>query len=168
MRNAVIVFKKEFYRVISDKRLLLMSVLFPGIMIFVMYSLMGGAISGENQDIQDHVMVIYEENMPETIKLLINPIETGNTEPTINAEFNDATELTVAERETMLEEGTMDLYVSYPADFEENLLDYENPSYVIPSIDMSYNSNEKYSNSSYWAVQSVMGFYSSIVNVEIW
>ena len=166
MRNAVIVFKKEFYRVISDKRLLLMSVLFPGIMIFVMYSLMGGAISGENQDIQDHVMVIYEENMPETIKLLINPIETGNTEPTINAEFNDATELTVAERETMLEEGTMDLYVSYPADFEENLLDYENPSYVIPSIDMSYNSNEKYSNSSYWAVQSVMGFYSSIVNVE--
>ena len=164
MRNALIVFKKEFYRVISDKRLLIMSILFPGIMIFAMYSLMGGAISGESQDIEDHVMIIYEENMPDSIKSIINPVETGNTEATINAEFHDVSELSVTERESMLEAGTIDLIISYPVDFEAGLLDYENPDYIIPDVDVSYNSNEKYSNSTYRTVQTVMSLYSVAIN----
>jgi sodium transport system permease protein len=54
MKNAMIVFRKEFYRVISDKRLLVMSVLFPGIMIFGMYSLMGNVMKSENADVRIH------------------------------------------------------------------------------------------------------------------
>lgn len=152
MRNALIVFKKEFYRVVSDKRLLVMSVIFPGIMIFAMYSLMGGAISGESQDISDHTMIIYEVNMPETIKGIIN--ENAN-----NAEFNDGTNLTSTDIESMLTDGTIDLFISFPEQFEENLLNYENADYEIPNISQFYNSTEKYSNNTYLTVQSVMNNY---------
>lgn len=162
MRNAIIVFKKEFYRVISDKRLLVMSVMFPGLMIFVMYSLMGGAISGETQDIEDHTMIIYEVNMPDSIKGFINPA--GADE--VSAEFFDGSTLTSDERETMLTEGTIDLFVSFPENFEANLTDYENPDYEIPSIPVFYNSTEKYSRNTYWTLQSVLSSYASFVNAD--
>ena len=71
MKNAFIVFKKEFYRVMSDRRLIFTSVLLPGLAIYVMYSFMGNAISGEMTDVQEHELIVYTENMPDTIETMM-------------------------------------------------------------------------------------------------
>ena len=72
MRNALIVFRKEFYRVISDKRLLFMAVFLPGLAIFAMYSFMGNAIGNETEDIETHEIILYVENMPAGFQALID------------------------------------------------------------------------------------------------
>ncbi len=159
MKNAIIVFKKEFYRVISDRRLLIMSVFFPGLMIFAMYSLMGNVIESENQDVEEHTMIIYETNMPDSIKTAIEDDDTPS-------EFHLVSELTQDEIDAKILEGTIDLLIVFPENFETNLLNYEDPNYVVPEITMSYNSGEKYSNNTYWTVQTVLGNYATAINVE--
>lgn len=52
MKNILTVFKKEWDRVIKDRRLVIMVILFPGLMIYVIYSFMGFAINNsQNADI---------------------------------------------------------------------------------------------------------------------
>ena len=47
MKNTIItILKKELKRFFGDKRMAFTTILMPGIMIFVMYSFMGDAISG--------------------------------------------------------------------------------------------------------------------------
>ena len=67
MSNVWTVFKKEFYRVISDKRLVFTTIFLPGLAIFLMYSIIGEAIGNEIEDIESHVIIVYEENMPDSI-----------------------------------------------------------------------------------------------------
>ena len=64
MKNIITVFKKEFYRVISDRRLVFTAILLPGLAIYVMYTFIGSAIGGEYEDILDHTMIVYTENLP--------------------------------------------------------------------------------------------------------
>ena len=64
MKNIITVFKKEFYRVMSDRRLIFTTILLPGLAIYVMYSFMGGAIGNEVEDIESNEMVVYTENLP--------------------------------------------------------------------------------------------------------
>ena len=45
MRNILTIFKKEFTRVIKDKRLAFSVILMPGLMIYLIYSLMGNMMT---------------------------------------------------------------------------------------------------------------------------
>ena len=157
MRNAIIVFKKEFYRVVSDKRLLIMSVLFPGFMIFFMYSMMGNVMEGETDDIEAHTMIIYEVNMPQSIKDLIALDDTPS-------EFYEVGSKTQEDIEAEILEGTIDLYMVFPENFEADLVNYQDDDYVIPEIFAYYNPGEKYSNNTYWTVQSFLNMYQHSVN----
>jgi sodium transport system permease protein len=177
MKNAITVFKKEFYRVVSDKRLLLMSVLFPGIMIFFMYSLMGNVMESETQEVQEHTMVIYAENMPTTIETMLGNMrnytdlnddgEVGDEEYTLlPVDMHTSTELTKQEIEDKILAGEIDIYLSFPADFETNMTNFEDPSYVIPMIDILYNPGERYSENTYYNVQSVLSSYAQAINLD--
>ena len=72
MKNVLTIFKKEFYRVMSDRRLIFTSIILPGLAIFIMYSLIGDAASGMETDIDSHRMIIYTENMPTEFRNVVN------------------------------------------------------------------------------------------------
>jgi len=67
MKNIITVFKKEFYRVMSDRRLIFTTILLPGLAIYIMYSFMGNVINDEQDDIGEHKMIvitkIYQVNL---------------------------------------------------------------------------------------------------------
>ena len=176
MRNAMIVFRKEFYRVISDKRLLVMSIFFPGIMIFMMYSLMGSVMQSETQDIQMHEMVIYHENTPDSILdgfQNIRNYSDKNEDGTIDYEteydlvpidLHLASELSQDDINAKILSGEIDLLIKFPTNFVATLDDYQNPDYVMPSVDISYNPGENYSSQAYSNVKSVLNVFSNQVS----
>ena len=45
MNNIFTIMKKELFRYLSDRRMLLTTILLPGLMIYIVYSIMGQAIS---------------------------------------------------------------------------------------------------------------------------
>ncbi len=176
MRNALIVFKKEFYRVVSDRRLLIMSIFFPGLMIFMMYSLMGNVMENETQDVAMHEMVIYHENTPDVIldgfsniKEFSDLNEDGEIDYTsefelVPVDLHLANELSAEEIEEKILAGEIDLLIVFPEDFEGSLLDYQQDGYVIPRIEIAYNPGENYSQNTY---NNVNGILSQFVNAEL-
>ncbi|MBI9008646.1 MAG: ABC transporter permease [Tenericutes bacterium] len=50
MKNILTIFKKEWDRVIKDKRLIITVMILPGLMIFIIYSFIGTAMQGMFQD----------------------------------------------------------------------------------------------------------------------
>lgn len=177
MKNAMIVFKKEFYRVVSDKRLLIMSVLFPGLMIFMMYSLMGSVMEGETEDIQMHEMIVYTENAPDLVLAGFQNVrnysdknEDGEIDATeydlVPIELHTSSDLSKTEIDEKILSGEIDLYVKFPVDFETAILDYEDPNYVIPSVEISYNPGENYSSQTYANITSVLFAYSEGIAVS--
>jgi sodium transport system permease protein len=57
MKNILTVFKKEWDRVIKDKRLVLMVILLPGLLIYMIYSVMGTMINNQTEVISDIAVV---------------------------------------------------------------------------------------------------------------
>ena len=62
--NAILtIFKKELARFFKDRRTLI-ALLMPGFLIYIIYSLMGGAMSDAFMPDEDYDPIIYVENAP--------------------------------------------------------------------------------------------------------
>nr|WP_288974399.1 ABC transporter permease [uncultured Shuttleworthia sp.] len=74
LKNINAIIKKELTRFITDKRLLFVSVFMPGIMIFLMYSLLGAYINGseKKEETSYHVAVNHLPESLVTLKSLKN------------------------------------------------------------------------------------------------
>jgi len=165
MKNAITVFKKEFYRVISDRRLIFTAILLPGLAIYVMYSFMGSAISGTIDDVEEHTIVIYQENMPGTLLTMItdDSLQT-DTDQKRSVEVNEVGDLTFEEISDKILNGDIDVYVVFPEDIETTLADYENPDYEVPDVNTYFNPGERYSESAYYYVTNYMNTYSNSIS----
>ena len=65
MKNgAFVVFRKEMARFLGDKRLFFTTVILPGLMIFLLYSVMGSSLSGMMKDSKEKHYETYVVNMP--------------------------------------------------------------------------------------------------------
>lgn len=156
MKNAMTIFKKEFYRVMSDRRLIFTAILLPGLAIYVMYSFMGNAIGNEVEDIQEHTIILYEENMPDEITTLINDSE-------YDIEIHDFNELAFDDIKEQILQGQIDLLVRFPADFETSIDNYETSD--VPEVFTYYNPGEKYSSNAYGVVTGILGLYRNQVSL---
>ena len=159
MKNVLTVFKKEFYRVITDKRLIFTAIILPGLAIFVMYWLMGYAMEKEYEETISHTMIVYTENMPEDLR---EAVMDGSTP----VEFHDLSESTINNVKDDIYNGDIDLLIVFPNDFETILDGYQDIDYTIPTVSVYYNRNEKYSENSYYVVTSFLGNYGYSINLE--
>src|SRR5690554_60030 len=126
MRNIITIIKKEFKRFFTDPRML-MSLLLPGILIFLIYSLMGDFM-GDSFVVEDDytytaVVVNYDENLDDYFSYL----NEGNFDITFidNPDEN---------YKQMITDEELDLYVIYPNNFYNESLNYD------PSIHGNNNS----------------------------
>jgi sodium transport system permease protein len=142
MKNVLTIFKKEFYRVMSDKRLIFTSIILPGLAIFIMYSLIGDAATGMETDIDSHKMVIYTENMPTEFRNVVNQ------QFDENPEFYDLNDSSFEEVTQLIKDGEVDVLISFEEDFMTKLDQFEEPNYVLPNIQTYYNNSERYSSAS--------------------
>ncbi|MFW6319972.1 MAG: hypothetical protein ACOC1L_07265, partial [Bacillota bacterium] len=155
MRNIITIFKKEMTRVLTDKRLILMIFIVPGLSIYVMYSLIGEMISDE----EDHTIILYEENMPDTLKTQLESLSNPALEDPVDIEFHDAASLSEDEIISKLQDGDIDIVLKFEESFEQKIDNYT--SETPPEIDIFYHYGKESSSSSYNTVNTVLEAYQT-------
>lgn len=136
MKNIITIIKKELKRFFTDRRMLI-SLIMPGLLIFVIYSLMGSFMS-DAMDVEDnYVYNVYVENLPEEYNIILE-----NEEYIINIiEGNN----TIDEIKTKIEEKEVDLYLGFDEDFINKVNQGLKPNVTIYYNSSSNESLELYS-----------------------
>ena len=137
MKNTIItILKKELKRFFGDKRMAFTTILMPGIMIFVMYTFMGDAISGMVTVDDDYVYKIESTNMPDSIKSLMDGMKLSDGMKDIDANGGGA-----AKEKIRNNEDELDLYIVFPENFESDIAAYNSTSGgKAPDVQVYYNS----------------------------
>lgn len=103
--------KKEFYRFFRDSRLIL-TMLFPGILIFILYTLMGNLIGVENQEAETYAYKVYLSGSTQTTAMIETVVEASGS----TLEWLPATD--PEEAKTAVEKGEVTAYLHFSEDFD--------------------------------------------------
>lgn len=153
MRNGVItIMRKELARFFSDKRMVV-SILMPGIVIYVMYSFMGTAMGSMFGVDEDYVPTIQAVNLPDSVEAVTQAaaLQVAEIDP---AEAAKAREAISAQKQ--------DLLLVFPADFDQAVMNY-NPASgaTAPQVEVYYNSASTESQTAYMTVTGLLDAYES-------
>jgi sodium transport system permease protein len=130
MSKIFVVLKKELRRFFTDPRMLT-SIFLPGILIFIIYSLLGGVVTDMmSQQITDYS--VHIENEPTEFSMIFD-VSDWNVEKNKEA-------LTKEEAINKISEGSLDLYIIYEEDFYNKILAYDTSKGKAPDIEIYYNS----------------------------
>lgn len=149
MREIFVIVKKELKRFFTDKRMI-MSLILPGVLIFVLYSLMGNFIGDAITPADDYEYVICVENESVTLDGYLSTL--GFKYKKVNAPREEA--------EKKLVDKEIDLYVSFSEDFDDAGADKAGKNVVI-----EYNSAKRESAKIYSALQTVY-MQNSVASVD--
>lgn len=147
MKNCLTIIKKELRRFFTDKRMVA-SIILPGLLIFVMYSIMGSVFSNIGSVSNDYTYKVYAINEPETFSPLFKDL---------NIEYLDTEGLDVDLMKDAVRKEDADLLIIYSGDFS-NL----NPSNETkPQIEMYYNSVRTESAAIFQTIQVLLNAYQN-------
>lgn len=149
MREIFVIVKKELKRFFTDKRMII-SLILPGVLIFVLYSLMGNFIGKAITPADDYEYVICVENESVTLDGYLSTL--GFKYKKVNAPREEA--------EKKLVDKEIDLYVSFSEDFDDAGADKAGKNVVI-----EYNSAKRESAKIYSALQTVY-MQNSVASVD--
>ncbi len=164
--NILTIMKKELRRFFGDRRML-MTIILPGVLIYVIYSLMGGVLSdtmmGGGEDTEYRVMVQNPSEAVSTIVLNTDLNVTFFKSPedgSYDAKFSPEN---MAEA---LGDGTYHLYMVFPEDFDAKVAAYDPASGLpAPQVRMYYNSANQDSAMAYSLMLEILNaFESSMAN----
>ena len=161
--NILTVMKKELRRFFFDRRMV-MTIVLPGILIYVIYSLMGGVladtVSGGGEDTRYRVLT---HNMSDTVLGLTESagLNVSYYECPDCEEVHDRDAITAA-----LDGGGYHLYLVFPEGFDEKVAAYDPASgQPAPEVKIYYNSASVDSSAAYSTLQALLGaFESSMAN----
>lgn len=143
MKNILTIIKKELSRIFKDKRLIFSTIIMPGLMIFVLYSFMGEAISS-----------LYATDSEAASKIVVVDMTEEVTENDLfvsltNAEYNyEITKITSEELDIYKDKllnGEIDYIISFSEDFFTKVAAGDKPNvntYYNPSEEKSSETNE--------------------------
>ena len=124
MNNIFTIMKKELKRFFGDKRMLI-TLFMPGILIFVIYTLMGSFISDAFTANNEHVYQVYTSNVPDEYKNVFDGFE---YEIIYNEDIKDDSEAKQA-----IIDKQLDLVLIFEQDLDS--------TYNIPKVSLFYNSS---------------------------
>lgn len=157
MKNSILtIFKKELARFFGDRRLMV-SILMPGILIYIMYSVMGDAMGDMYSVEEDFVPVVCVVNAPESIAVMA---ETAGMELIHIAadQLEDMKALVAAQEKHLV--------AVFPEDFDAAVAAYDAASGIsAPQVELYYNSASMDSQTSYSTMIAILdGFESQMAN----
>lgn len=136
MSNIFTIVKKELKRFFTDKRMLL-SLILPGIMIFLVYSLMGNFMGDAMTTDKNYTYIVYVENQVEEFKKF-NVSEDYKIE--IKEDFKDSLD----DIKTKIKNKEIDLFISFEENFTEKLNNGQAPQVAMYYDSTSIESQEIY------------------------
>ena len=151
MRNGIItIMRKELARFFGDKRLVV-SILLPGVLVYVMYSFMGSAMGSNFGVDKDYVPTVHAVDLPASMEALLP--QTG---------FSIVTETDVSAAKELVTAQDLDLLAVFPADFDAQVAAYQTSSgTAAPNVELYYNSASTNSTYTYQTVTALLDAYEA-------
>ena len=150
--NVLTIIRKEFQRFFGDRRMLLTTVLLPGLMIYVIYSLMGSFMSDRFSTDGAPEATVYVEHLPASLESTFDalPFEV------VDAAGSDADAL----RDLVATGTAAAVYVVFPPDFDEAVAVYDLSSGApAPNVSIYYNSTSVDSATAQGMIAGVLDTY---------
>lgn len=153
MKTIMTVLKKELRRFFTDSRMLT-SIFLPGVLIYVIYSLLGGVVMDfTNKEITEYT--IYVVNEPTELEIMYEIPSWTVDEITDSLSNEEALE--------KVKDGTIDLYIVYEENFMDNVLNETAEN--VPYIAIYYNSTNDASYALYaYTTTYLEQFETSLAN----
>ncbi len=151
--NALTIIRKEFARFFGDRQLLFTTVIMPGLLIYIIYSIMGSGIGKITSEGQDAQVNVYVENMPASLAPMLMSMDTNM----ILEPFNAGVRQMVGRVE---DKDNNIVLVCFPDDFDEMVQSYTPQSGVkAPNVEVYYNSANNASMRVYAEVTALLTAY---------
>ncbi len=142
--------RKELARFFGDRRMVV-SLLLPGVLIYLLYSFMGSAMVDMFGVSEDYVPTLQAENLPGSMEALLE----GAGLPTTVAGNREAAKEAVRDQD-------LDLLLVFPEDFESAVAAYQVSSGgPAPQVELYYNSASVESQSVYQSVAALLDAYEA-------
>lgn len=147
------IMRKELARFFSDKRMVV-SILLPGVLIYVMYSFMGQAMGSLYGVEEDYVPTVQVVHLPDSVAGLVE------TAGGLNLLEVDAP--AVAEAQSAVTDQTLDLLAVFPEDFDQAVAAYTPAGgQPAPNVELYYNAASTTSQSAYMLLTSLLDGYEA-------
>lgn len=151
MRDIICIIKKELARFFGDKRMVFTTIIMPGLMIYLMYTLMGQGMFNQMTTPEDYVAKVYVMNMP------------AELEPTLKELPVEWTTASTADHDKIMgeiKEGEKDAWIIFPENFVAATAAYEVSSGTpAPNVEIYYNSSETNSASVFQMMREIFNQY---------
>ena len=151
--NTLTIIKKEFARFFGDKRMVISTIFVPGLMIYLLYSLMGVMMSKQLVTAEDYVGSAYVQNMPEELAPMFEalPVEWQEVSDSELAGIHDS----LAAKES-------DLLMIFPENFMNDITAYDAASgTAAPNVAVYFNSSRTESSTVYSMVTELLDVYET-------
>lgn len=151
MRSSIFtIMKKELARFFGDRRLMV-TILMPGVLIYVIYSFMGGALGDMFSVEEDYVPSVQAVSLPDSVAALAEAAGLA-VEPCAG----------VAEAKEAVTAQELDLLLVFPEGFDGDVAAYEAGSgQAAPNVEVYYNSASTESQTAYMTVTGLLDAYES-------
>lgn len=149
MKAIFAIIKKEFSRFFLDRRMVLTTLLLPGLLIYVVYTAIGSITSAVAE--VPSTPTVYVQNMPESLSDAIGGMFEVRQQSVSDEEAKE-----------QIRQGDIDLLVIFPENFDE----LDATSGEVPSVSIYYYSAETASSSAYSMLVALLdGYEQQISNV---
>lgn len=150
------IFKKECARFFGDKTLMFTAVIMPGLLIYIIYSLMGSAMKDMIVKPSDDVTTVYVQNMPRSLEPLFDSLPYGFV-------ADDFDQQEVMER--LSDKENNEVMLIFPFGFDSLTAAYKAESGLpAPNVQIFYNSTNNGSSETYMALNSLLTVYENSIS----
>lgn len=150
--NTLTIIKKEFARFFGDRSLVFTSIIMPGLLIYLIYSLMGDGIGRIISEGADEMVTLRVENMPPSLAATIESADSAVT--IVEMPFVD-------EDVDLLEDKELNMVlVRFPEEFDSMVATYDPSSGALaPNVEIYHNSTNNASERVYQTLQATLTLY---------
>lgn len=151
MKGILTIFKKELARFFGDKRMII-TILMPGLLVYVIYSFMGGMMMDSMGPTETLVPVVAVNTIPASL------------EPALS-QFSLLQIADAEEAEALLAEGTAHGAILFPGNFDAAVEAYEIGTDPAPQVELFFDASSSDSHIAYTSILAILeGYESSLVN----
>ena len=153
--NTWTIISKEFARFFGDRQLLFTTVIMPGLLIYIIYSLMGSGIQKMVSEGANETVTLQVENLPQSLAPVFYSLDSSVVLSEQPITDDDIAQLENKDINAVL--------LRFPTDFDQvvaNNSELRTPDSELPSVEIYYNSTNNASNRVHMVVSSVLNNYA--------
>ena len=153
--NTWTIISKEFARFFGDRQLLFTTVIMPGLLIYIIYSLMGSGIQKMVSEGANETVTLQVENLPQSLAPVFYSLDSSVVLSEQPIADDDIAQLENKDINAVL--------LRFPTDFDQvvaNNSELRTPDSELPSVEIYYNSTNNASNRVHMVVSSVLNNYA--------